>query len=160
MGISEGAMFAIMAASAVASTATTAYTANKQASALTKQGQERSNELTASGSAQLGIRARQARIDAGKAEVAGGESGVSGQSYEANINNISQQQKMDSGNIEQNTLNAQKSNRQDVLATSSRIQQPNYLGTALKIGGAAYGAFKSPDLQTGVDAGYMINGPS
>lgn len=134
-------------ASAVASTAAASYTAHKQASALTQQGQVRSDQETEAGSAQLGLRARQARIDAGRAEVAGGESGVQGQSYEANIGNISQQQKMDSGNIEQNTLNAQKSNTQDVLATSSRISQPNYLGAAMTIGGQAN------NLSSGVQTG-------
>lgn len=137
MGISESTMAYVAIASAVASTAATAYTANKQGDALKTQAQARSDQITEAGSAQLGVRARQARIDAGKAEVAGGESGVGGNSYEAGINNISQQQKLDSGNIEQNTLNQQKSNTQDTLAVASRIQQPNYLGAALQIGGAA-----------------------
>lgn len=162
MGISESTMTYMAIASTVASTAATAYTANKQAAALTSQAQTRSDQITEAGSAQLGIRARQARIDAGKAEVAGGESGVQGQSYEAGINNISQQQKMDSGNIEQNTLNQQKSNTQDTLATSSRISQPNYLGAALQIGGSAYkgGLLSSSGLQVPVTANYMMNGPS
>lgn len=139
MGISESTMAYMAIASAVASTAAAQYTANKQTSALKTQAQARSDQITIAGSAQLGVRARQARIDAGKAEVAGGESGVQGQSYEAGINNISQGQKMDSGNIEQNTLNQQKSNTQDTLAVASRITQPNYLGAALQIGNAGMG---------------------
>lgn len=155
----------IAIASAVASTAAAQITASKQAKALTAQGQERSNEATEAGSAQLGLRARQARVDAGRAEVAGGESGVQGQSYEAGINNTKVQSNLDSGNIEQNTLNAQKGNTQDVAATSSRITQPNYLGAALQIGGAAYNGYtptpSSTSVQTGTaQANYMMNGPS
>jgi hypothetical protein len=105
----------------------------------------------------MGIRARQARIDQGRAEVAGGESGLQGQSYEANINNIQQQSSNDIGTIKTNTANQQLSNVNDTNATFSRIQQPNYLGSALAIGSNYANYMQSRPGQTLGDADLSVS---
>jgi hypothetical protein len=120
-------------ASTVAATAAAKIAANKQADALSTQAQVRANQITEQASAQLGVRARQARIDQGRAEVAGGESGLTGQSYEANLNNITEQENTDRGTILTNANNSLISNTQDEMAAGSRIQQPNYAGAVLGI---------------------------
>ena len=122
-------------ASTVVGTASTAIAAKQQAVALGRQGQQRANEISAAGSAALGVRARQARLDQARAEVSGGEAGIRGQSYEANLSNIASQANNDKGTIESNTKNGLASNQQDINATASRITQPNYSGAALQIGG-------------------------
>ncbi len=133
--ISASTMAYLAIASAAASTAAAAVSAKQQSDALTKQGQARADQIGAAGSSALGIRAQQARLDQARAEVSGGEAGIKGQSYEANLSNIASQANNDRGTIEQNTKNNQASNLQDIAATGSRIEQPNYLGAALKIGG-------------------------
>jgi endonuclease/exonuclease/phosphatase (EEP) superfamily protein YafD len=157
-GISETAMAVIAVGSAAASTAAAAVAAKQQAVALGRQGQARADQISVAGSAALGIRARQARLDQARAEVSGGEAGIKGNSYEANLSNISQQANMDKGTIEQNTKNNQASNQQDVNATFSRIQQPNYAGAALQIGSTyANSSFNSSAMKINADglgAGY------
>jgi hypothetical protein len=123
-------------ASAVATTAATAVAAKQQAVALGRQGQQRADQISAAGSAALGIRARQARLDQARAEVSGGEAGIKGNSYEANLSNIAQQANNDKGTIESNTKNNLDSNQTDINATFSRIQQPNYAAAALSIAGS------------------------
>ena len=132
----------------VASTYAAKKSADAQTSALGAQAPERANQISEAGSAQLGIRARQARVDQGRAEVAGGEAGVRGNSYEANLGNISQQQKTDSGTIETNVSNQQLSNQTDTNAVFSRIKQPDYLSAALSIGGDAENSSYMKDQRT------------
>lgn len=122
-------------AGTIATTAAQAVAAKQQAVALGRQGQQRADQINAAGSAALGIRARQARIDEARAEVSGGEAGIKGNSYEANLSNIASQANNDRGTIESNTKNNQTSNQTDMDATFSRIEQPNYAGAALSIAG-------------------------
>jgi hypothetical protein len=142
------AAYASVAAS-VASVAAQTMSARAQSSALQAQANERSKEITAQASQQLGTRALQARVDQGRAEVAGGESGLAGQSYESSLNDISQRASIDKGTIETNAKFGQISNIQDENAAASRINRPNPLSSGLQIAGSVAGASGSYYNQTG-----------
>lgn len=134
---------ATVAIGAVIGLVTAKKSADSQADALGVQGQQRADQINATGSAQLGIRARQARLDQARAEVSGGEAGLKGNSYEANLSNIASQANNDKGTIEANTKNNIASNQNDISAAFSRIKQPDYAGSALTIAGAGYSGYKS-----------------
>jgi hypothetical protein len=123
-------------AASVASVAAATMSARAQSDALSKQAQQRSTEITPQASQQMGIRAQQARIDQGRAEVAGGESGLSGNSFEAQLSDVAQKASIDEGTITQNARYGQLSNTNDFNAAASRINRPNPLSSGLQIGGS------------------------
>jgi hypothetical protein len=96
---------------------------------------------------EMSARAREAMIERARLRVAGGESGLSGNSNDRIVNESSFNEGFDIASIESNRQNSLrqienegKGIRSGNITEMSRIQKPSLIGTGLQIAGAAVDA--------------------
>lgn len=129
-------MGGIAAAGAAAGAVAAASQAQAQADALGEQREAQAKQIGDAAGLTLGERAKQARAERARLRVAAGESGVSGQSFEAQLLQSSFDQSEDSATIQADTRNRQTASQARTNAELTKTQQPGAIATGLQIVGA------------------------
>lgn len=137
VSITAGILAVVGAASAV-------YSANQSQKALNQQAQTQQNQIDQQASVQTDDRLKQAREQRAAARAASAESGASGNSTDAILNDLMMQSGRDVSHIEKNRENGQLESRQQVRSQSSEIngQLISGLVGSAKSGANAYSTYK------------------
>lgn len=131
------AMTAISVLSAGASAVGQRANTKAQFGANAAQREAQNEEINAKASVQAGERVKQARAEHARLRVAGGEAGVSGQSFEAQLMDSVLQADMDIGIIGKDASFADRASEARFLSANAQVYNPSGLETGLQIAGAA-----------------------
>ncbi|MBB6246347.1 hypothetical protein [Rhodanobacter sp. A1T4] len=137
MSITAGVLAVVGAASAV-------YSANQQQKALNQQAQIQQDQINQGASAQTDDRLKQAREQRASARAASAESGASGNSTDAILNDLLMQSGRDVSRIEKNRENGQLESQQEVRSKTGEINGQLVAGLAgsANSGANAYSNYK------------------
>ena len=137
MSITAGVLAVVGAASAV-------YSANQQQKALNQQAQIQQDQINQGASAQTDDRLKQAREQRASARAASAESGASGNSTDAILNDLMMQSGRDVSRIEKNRENGQLESQQEVRSKTGEINGQLVAGLAgsANSGANAYSNYK------------------
>lgn len=123
-----------------ASAAIGAFGAHKNAKAqstnMAKQQSVQADQQHAAASAKAGERAKQSRAERARLRVAAGESGVTGQSFEAQLMDSVFQEGQDQAMIERNLDNAIEAGNAQTATAFSNVNNPSLLESGLQIASA------------------------
>lgn len=137
VSITAGVLAVVGAASAV-------YSANQQQKALNQQAQIQQDQINQGASAQTDDRLKQAREQRASARAASAESGASGNSTDAILNDLLMQSGRDVSRIEKNRENGQLESQQEVRSKTGEINGQLVAGLAgsANSGANAYSNYK------------------
>ena len=137
VSITAGVLAVVGAASAV-------YSANQQQKALNQQAQTQQKQIDQAASAQTDDRLKVAREQRAAARAASAESGTSGNSTDAILNDLLMQSGRDVSRIEKNRENGQLESQQEVRSKTSEIngQLISGLAGSANAGSSAYSNYK------------------
>ena len=137
MSITAGVLAVVGAASAV-------YSANQQQKALNQQAQLQQTQIDQQASVQTDDRLKQAREQRASARAASAESGASGNSTDAILNDLLMQSGRDVSRIEKNRENGQLESQQEVRSKTGEINGQLVAGLAgsANSGANAYSNYK------------------
>ncbi|MBB5357536.1 hypothetical protein HDE76_000718 [Rhodanobacter sp. ANJX3] len=137
MSITAGVLAVVGAASAV-------YSANQQQKALNQQAQAQQKQIDQAASARTDDRLKVAREQRAAARAASAESGTSGNSTDAILNDLLMQSGRDVSRIEKNRENGQLESQQEVSSKTSEIngQLVSGLAGSASAGANAYSSYK------------------
>jgi len=137
VSITAGVLAVVGAASAV-------YSANQQQKALNQQAQTQQKQIDQAASAQTDDRLKVAREQRAAARAASAESGTSGNSTDAILNDLLMQSGRDVSRIEKNRENGQLESQQEVRSKTSEIngQLISGLAGSANAGASAYSNYK------------------
>jgi hypothetical protein len=128
--------------------ASTAVGANSQRSAARKQfrsnatqREQQSEELQAQASVKAGERIKEARAEQARLRVAGGEAGVTGLSFEAQLLDSAFQADQDIALIDQNLAFADRASETRFQSANNSVNNPSGFQTGLAIAGAGVNAY-------------------
>jgi hypothetical protein len=129
---------------AVASAGAAVYSANQQQKALNESAKVQQTQIDQAASAQTDDRLKQAREQRASARAAAAESGTSGNSSDAILNDLLMQSGRDVSRIEKNRENGQIESQQEVRSKTSEINGQLITGLAgsAQAGGNAYSGYK------------------
>lgn len=130
-------MMALSVASAGAGIAGTRSAAKKQFASNARQREAQNDQITDQASVKAGERVKQARAEQARLRVAGGEAGVSGNSFEALLMDSVLQADMDLGIIGKDAANADAASEARFLGANASVRNPSLLENGLQIAGAA-----------------------
>lgn len=97
----------------------------------------KNKQITDANSAKAGERTKQAWAEKARLRVAAGESGVTGQSFEAQLADVNFQLGQDIAMIEHNTATAGEASNVQTATAFSNVKNPSLLESGLQIAGAA-----------------------
>lgn len=134
----------IMAVTAVATTAYTIDSANKQQSALNKAAQTQQDQIDAGASQQTEDRLKAAREQRASARAASAESGASGNSTDAILSDLMMQSGRDVSRIEKNRENGIIESQQEARSKTGEIngQLISGIASSAQTGMSAYSNYK------------------
>lgn len=137
VSITAGVLAVVGAASAV-------YSANQQQKALNQQAQAQQKQIDQAASARTDDRLKVAREQRAAARAASAESGTSGNSTDAILNDLLMQSGRDVSRIEKNRENGQLESQQEVSSKTSEIngQLVSGLAGSASAGANAYSSYK------------------
>lgn len=131
------AMLAISTAVSMAGTGASLIqqnqTANAQQKALNETTRENRSQINDQAQQRIMERARAAQAERARITTLAGESGVAGNSVDAQLRDTRFQQGYDSATINQNRMNQLRGSQTQARAEASRIAQPDYIGAGLQI---------------------------
>lgn len=135
----------ILLTTAVVSAAMAARSANQQKHAVEAQAREQQTQTDESASAQTEDRLAAAREQRSAARAASAESGASGNSTDAILNDIMMQSGRDVSRIEKNRENGQRETQQQVRSRTSEIngQLAAGLASSAETGASGYARYSS-----------------
>jgi hypothetical protein len=144
-----------MVGTAVATAATAAYSANQQKHALEDQAKVQQQQTDQSAMAQTDDRIKAAREQRAAARAASAESGASGNSTDAILNDIMMQSGRDVSRIEKNRENGQIETQQQARSRTAEINGQLVTGLvgAASQGASAYSSYKANYIPKIPDAG-------
>jgi len=126
----------IMGVSAVVGAVAANKNAKDQSKNMAAQAAAKGKQQTAAAGAKSGERTKQARAERSRLRVAAGESGVAGQSFEAQLMDSAFQEDSDLAMIENNLGNAGDANNAQTATAFSNVNNPSLLESGLQIAGA------------------------
>ena len=141
VSITAGVLAVVGAASAV-------YSANQQQKALNQQAQIQQDQINQGASAQTDDRLKQAREQRASARAASAESGASGNSTDAILNDLLMQSGRDVSRIEKNRENGQLESQQEVRSKTGEINGQLVAGLAGSANSGA-NAYSNYTIKTG-----------
>lgn len=148
-------MAVVAVVSSIASNMSKNKAAQKQADALNKQGEIRSEEIADAAGAKLDERARAARQERAAARVAASESGIGlgSNSFLAMLQASELDQSADSGLIIKDHRNQQRANTAAVQSSMSGLQLKSKLGMFHESAAAGFAAYTGSGGSTGPSGG-------
>ena len=121
----------------------------KKQFAAAKEGREaQAEEIAAKSGAKAGERVKQGRAERARLRVAAGESGVAGQSFEAQMLDSAFQEDQDLASIDQNTDFEQRGSESRFQSVLASVDNPSALATGLQIAGAGLSAHAAATART------------
>ncbi len=136
-------MLAISLASGVASAIGTRRTAKNQMEALAEQRDAQNEEIAGKAGREMGERVKQGRAEQARLRVAGGEAGIDGQSFAANMMDVAFQQDFDLAAIEKDAEYAQRASGARYKSGLAGVKNPGVLESGLQIAKAGASGYAS-----------------
>ena len=118
-------------------------TARRQLRSNATQREQQQEQLQAQASVKAGERVKQARAEQARLRVAGGEAGISGLSFEAQLMDSTFQTDQDLALIEQNLAFADQASDTRFQSANNSVNNPSGLSTGLAIAGSGISAYTS-----------------
>lgn len=137
----------IMGVSAVYGAVAARKNAKTQSANMAKQAAAQAEQQHAANSSKAGERVKMARAERARLRVAAGESGVSGQSFEAQMMDAAFQADSDLAQIEQNNANAGDATNAQTATAFSNVHNPSLVESGLNIAGAVSAGHSASQAQ-------------
>ena len=127
-------------------------TARRQLRSNATQREQQQKQLQAQASVKAGERVTQAQAEQARLRVAGGEAGISGLSFEAQLMDSVFQTDQDLALIGKNLAFADQASETRFQSANNSVNNPSALQTGLAIAGAGVGAYNSATAAAAADA--------
>ncbi len=124
-----------------------------QFGALATQRQAQNEEISGKAGREMGQRVKEGRAERSRLTVAGGEAGITGNSFAASLMDVAFQQDDDLGAIGQDARFAQRASEAKFQSALASVKNPGALETGLKIAVSAAGGYAAGLQIQGAKAG-------